>query len=63
MDEHFKLLKEAFLIMKNASYQSHTGHWDIQGTHGANCPECLRANQLRKEASEKWAAGERLFLA
>ncbi|MBF0102060.1 MAG: hypothetical protein HQK77_14250 [Desulfobacterales bacterium] len=62
MDEHFKILKDAFLKMREASFQSHTGHWDKEGTGGINCPECIRASELRKEADEKWSIGERLFM-
>lgn len=46
-----ELLKKAYDKMKDASYQSHNGHWDSMGTRGANCPECNRANKLRKEAA------------
>ena len=46
------LLERAFLKMKEASLQDHSGHWDRQGTHGANCPECVRASKLRKEAMD-----------
>ena len=48
----FDLMEAAFLKMKEASYQSHSGHWNREGTRGLNCPECIRANKLRKEACD-----------
>jgi len=39
-------------ILRDASIQSHSGHWDPQGTYGANCPECRRAHKLRNSANE-----------
>lgn len=39
--------QEAFLIAYGATYQSHSGHWDMKGTSGANCPECIRARNER----------------
>lgn len=44
-------LIDAFSMMESAASQSHNGHWDKQGTHGRNCPECIRARKLRKEAN------------
>lgn len=43
-------LFEAMTIFREASYQSHNGHWDKEGTHGVNCPECIRARALREKA-------------
>ena len=37
-------------LLRQASCQSHIGHWDRQGTHGQNCPECLRTRALRERA-------------
>ena len=45
-----ELYEQAFLKMRKASFQSHNGHWDMQGTGGANCPECIRAREYRIEA-------------
>lgn len=50
--------KEAYKIAYEATYQSHTGHWDKQGTHGANCPECNRARDARKECDDILAASD-----
>lgn len=45
-------LREALEIYKNASYQSHNGHWDMTMQGGAGCPECIRARELRVKADE-----------
>jgi hypothetical protein len=45
-------LAEAFQIMRDASFQSHYGHWDRDGTGGLNCPECIRSRELRERADE-----------
>jgi hypothetical protein len=50
--EILKKLEGAFSLMRDASFQSHGGHWDSEGTGGKNCPECLRARELRNEATE-----------
>lgn len=44
------LLRQACEIYRDASYQSHTGHWDSTMQHGAGCPECIRARKLRAKA-------------
>ena len=44
------LLQKAYHTMEQAACQSHSGHWDKEGTHGANCPECIRATELTKTA-------------
>ena len=54
-------LKDAFQIMEAASYQSHSGHWDREGTRGRNCPECTRANRLRTEANNIFTAALELL--
>lgn len=46
------LMIKAYKMMKDASYQSHDGHWDYTGEHGKNCRECERANKLRNEADK-----------
>lgn len=38
---------EAYGVALRATHQSHRGHWDEKGTHGANCPECIRAQEAR----------------
>ena len=50
MEQVIDLLKKAYGKMKEAACQSHGGHWDSNGTHGANCPECIRATRLNGEA-------------
>jgi len=45
-------LKKAYKTLREASFQSHDGHWDPEGTHGQNCPECIRARKIRQEADE-----------
>lgn len=44
--------KQAYLIMREATYQSHNGHWDSTMQHGAGCPECIRARGLRAKADK-----------
>ena len=39
-------------IYREASFQSHAGHWDSSGTGGANCQECIRARRLRSQADK-----------
>ena len=43
-------LREAVDILRDASYQSHSGHWDATQQGGAGCPECIRARELRDKA-------------
>lgn len=45
-------LREALELYKNASYQSHNGHWDMTMQGGKGCPECIRARELRVKADE-----------
>lgn len=45
-------LREALELYKNASYQSHNGHWDMTMQGGVGCPECIRARELRVKADE-----------
>ena len=49
-DTEIERLKKACELYRQASIQSHTGHWDPTGRWGAGCPECDRASQLRSEA-------------
>jgi len=48
-------ITKAFLLMRDASFQSHSGHWDKEGTGGRNCPECIRSRELREEADMMFA--------
>lgn len=43
-------LREALEIYREASFQSHNGHWDMTMQHGAGCPECIRVRELRAKA-------------
>lgn len=45
-------LNKACDLYKEASYQSHSGHWDREGTGGRHCPECIRARELRDLADK-----------
>ena len=53
--------EEAFSKMREASFQSHSGHWDMEGTGGKNCPECIRANKLRHEADALFDRARNLY--
>lgn len=44
-------LWEALKIYREASFQSHNGHWDMTMQHGAGCLECIRARELRAKAN------------
>ena len=52
IDQIINLFKAAFIKMKEASYQSHSGHWDPEGTGGENCPECIDAREKREAANK-----------
>lgn len=52
MKQAIKLYERAISLMREATLQSHTGHWDSQGTGGLNCQECIKAGKLRKEDDE-----------
>jgi len=54
------LYRKAYEKMSEAADQSHTGHWDLQGTHGRNCPECIRTRELRREADALFDRAEKL---
>jgi hypothetical protein len=51
-NEKLEKIKKACELYKEASYQSHSGHWDSTGQHGAGCPECIRARELRDKADK-----------
>ena len=59
-DQILRLYEKSFQKMRQASEQSHNGHWDSKMTSGANCPECIRANGLRKEADDIFGEAVRL---
>jgi hypothetical protein len=40
--------ENAYRIAYQATYQSHSGHWDKTGGSGAGCPECIRAREARE---------------
>jgi len=61
MKQVIELYRQAFVAMEAAAFQSHSGHWDSQGTYGLHCPECIRANKLRKEAVELMERAESLY--
>lgn len=50
--KRIEALEQALELYKQASYQSHTGHWDKTMQHGAGCPECIRARELREQAQQ-----------
>lgn len=43
-------MREAIALLRNASQQSHTAHFDKTGGSGSGCPECIRARDLREKA-------------
>lgn len=49
--------KEACKLYREASIQSHNGHWDGTMRGGLGCPECLRAKELRQRADKLLEAG------
>ena len=52
LERHVATAVQAGNLYRQASYQSHSGHWDSTMQGGKGCPECIRANDLRKEADE-----------
>lgn len=40
--------ENAYRIAYQATFQSHTGHWDKTGQGGRGCPECVRAREARE---------------
>jgi transposase-like protein len=52
LEQELAKWKQAHAKLLDATYQSHDGHWDRMGTRGANCPECIRAEMMRKEAAD-----------
>lgn len=53
------LYKQAYQKMREASLQSHYGHWDGKGTGGQNCPECVKSRELRSEADALFDEAEK----
>ena len=49
------MLMSAMDLYKQASFQSHSGHWDKTGGSGAGCPACIRANELCQQAQARIA--------
>ena len=53
MDPVIKILIEAYTKAREASFQSHTGHWNREQPDGTTaCSECIRSRALRKEAED-----------
>lgn len=44
--------EEAYRIAYQATYQSHSGHWDRTMRGGAGCPECIRAREARENCDK-----------
>lgn len=53
------LMIKAYKLMKEATFQSHIGHWDRTGESGKNCPECIKADNLRNEADRLFEESKR----
>jgi chromosome segregation ATPase len=51
-----RALPQAIELYEQASTQSHSGHWDRTGQHGAGCEECQRAYDVKQKAREGVAA-------
>ncbi len=49
---HQELLEAAIDKLRQASFQSHNGHFDMTRQGGRGCPECIRARKLRDQAEE-----------
>lgn len=45
-------IAKAAVIYRDASIQSHSSHLSITQQGGEGCPECIRANEMRKQADE-----------
>ena len=54
MNQAFDLLEKAFVKLKEGAIQSHYGHFDRTGNHGAGCPECIRARHVYNAAMEMY---------
>lgn len=52
------VLEGALELYKQASCQSHNGHFDMTGQSGNGCPECIRARELREQAEAVLLAGK-----
>ena len=46
------LLTKACRMYREATFQSHSGHWDKTMQHGLGCEECIRAHKLREQADK-----------
>lgn len=44
--------RRAYEIAREATLQSHSGHWDPTGGSGSGCSECQRARNARAECDE-----------
>ena len=44
-------LEQACALLRDASQQSHSAHFDRTMQGGIGCPECIRARQLREQAN------------
>jgi len=40
---------EMFEALEAAPPGNHSGHWDREGTHGANCPACIEYREWREK--------------
>ena len=56
--EQNRVLREALLIMREATYQGHSAHWDPTGGSGSGCPACQRAHELREQAAALTATSQ-----
>jgi hypothetical protein len=53
------LMIKAYKLMKEASLQNHTGHWDRTGQSGKGCEECIKTTKLREEADRLFEESKR----
>jgi hypothetical protein len=53
-DELWANLVETYRIMREATFQGHSAHWDRTMQGGAGCPACIETNEKRKEADKLW---------
>ena len=50
-------ITKANALLREASFQSHSGHWDNTGGSGSGCSECIRSYELMNEAEALTKAG------
>jgi len=43
-------LREAYELLRMATFGAHSAHFDRTGGSGSGCPECLRMRKIRAEA-------------